>query len=344
MTEHKKIPLPGEGGPGESKESSLLERASGAFGFDSFKPAAMPGKLSERPMKRAKKVTRKGAEAPVAEPVAQAHIATEVEPAANLPVPAAAPAVPAVVEGAPLAPVFDGARHPVDRAHLRDQGMIDPDGPVSELLEEFRIVKRQLLGTAREKGTAKSRRILVSSPHQDEGKTFCASNLAIAMAAERDTEVLLVDADVANPSILSTFGLPKGSGFMDAMANPDVPVEDLVMGTDIPNLWVLPAGLNTNSASELLSSGATAEVLDRLTVGVPGRIVIFDTPPALAASPAAELAKHVGQVMLVARADKTGRSAMEDACQLLSACDDIKLLLNAANFSPSGRRFGSYYG
>ena len=64
----------------------------------------------------------------------------------------------------------------------------------------------------------------------------------------------------------------------------------------------------------------------------------------LAASPAAELAKHVGQTILVARADRTGKSALEDAAQLLSACPDIKLVLNNAIFSPSGRRFGSYYG
>ncbi|MCB2085689.1 MAG: capsular biosynthesis protein, partial [Sphingomonadaceae bacterium] len=73
-------------------------------------------------------------------------------------------------------------------------------------------------------------------------------------------------------------------------------------------------------------------------------IVIFDSPPALAASPAAELAKHVGQTVLVARADSTGQSALEDAVRLLSGCSDIKLLLNATQFSPSGRNFGSYYG
>jgi hypothetical protein len=44
------------------------------------------------------------------------------------------------------------------------------------------------------------------------------------------------------------------------------------------------------------------------------------------------------------RADTTGQSAIEDALSLLSTCPDIKLLLNAAHFSPSGRRFGSYYG
>jgi hypothetical protein len=85
-------------------------------------------------------------------------------------------------------------------------------------------------------------------------------------------------------------------------------------------------------------------VLDRLTQGAPNRVVIFDSPPALAASPAAELAKHVGQALVVARADLTGQSALEDALTLLSSCPDIKLLLNAAHFSPSGRRFGTYCG
>jgi hypothetical protein len=52
----------------------------------------------------------------------------------------------------------------------------------------------------------------------------------------------------------------------------------------------------------------------------------------------------VGQAVLVARADRTGRNALEDAVQLLGACPDIKLLLNATHFSPSGRKFGTYYG
>jgi MinD-like ATPase involved in chromosome partitioning or flagellar assembly len=139
-------------------------------------------------------------------------------------------------------------------------------------------------------------------------------------------------------------GLPPGPGFLDALSDPSIRVEDLVMATDIPGLFVLPAGRQTTKDSEYLASARTAEVLDRLTRGAPGRMVVLDSPPALAASPAAELAKHVGQTLLVARADRTGRSALEDAVQLLGACPDIKLLLNAAHFSPSGRTFGTYYG
>jgi Mrp family chromosome partitioning ATPase len=184
----------------------------------------------------------------------------------------------------------------------------------------------------------------VCSPHPGEGKTFCSVNLAIAMAGERDGEVLLVDADFAKPSVLSTLGLPRGPGLMDALADPSIRVEDMVLGTDIPGLFVLPAGSQTTADSEWLASARTGEVLARLTRGAPNRLVVFDSPPALAASPAAELAQHVGQAILVARADRTGRSALEDAIGLLGACPDIKLLLNAANFSPSGRKFGTYYG
>ncbi|HTM96890.1 MAG TPA: capsular biosynthesis protein, partial [Croceibacterium sp.] len=150
------------------------------------------------------------------------------------------------------------------------------------------------------------------------------------------------------PSVLSVLGLasvPNGSGgLMDALTDPSVQIEDCVIKTDIDGLYVLPAGTSTASDSEYLTSRRTREVLDRLTQGAANRMVIFDSPPALAASPAAELAKHVGQAVLVSRADITGRSAMEDALQLLGSCRDIKLLLNDARFSPSGRRFGAYYG
>jgi hypothetical protein len=84
--------------------------------------------------------------------------------------------------------------------------------------------------------------------------------------------------------------------------------------------------------------------LDRLSEGAANRIVIFDSPPALAASPAAELAKYVGQALVGVRADRTGQGAVEDAVKLLSACPNIQLLLNGVQFSPSGRRFGAYYG
>jgi exopolysaccharide/PEP-CTERM locus tyrosine autokinase len=333
MTEQSKIPM-----PQDSKKETLLERASGAFGLDGFAPAPVPTGLAQSPV-RGKRVQKKAdAEQPAEQKPAQKAVepvqtAEAVEPAAK-------------TAEAPVEPVrFNGTQGSVDRIRLADNGMIVPGGPVTALLEEFRIVKRQILQSAREKGAGKGQRVLICSPLPGEGKTFCATNLALAIAAEKDSEVLLVDADFAKPSILSTLGLKgSGKGLMDALANPEIDVADHVIRTDISGLLVLPAGNRTNSDSEFVASSRTPAILDRLTQGAPNRIVIFDSPPALAASPAAELAKHVGQAVLVARADQTGQSALEDALTLLGNCPDIRLLLNDARFSPSGRRFGSYYG
>ena len=241
-----------------------------------------------------------------------------------------------------------GVRHAVDRERLREQGFIVPGDPVSALLEELRLIKRPLLLAAAQSraghGAAHGERILVASAMPGEGKTFAAVNLALAIAAEKDNEVLLVDADFAKPSVLSALGLPGGPGLMDAIADPSVRVEDCVLHTDVPGLSVLPAGQSTVADTEFLASARTAQVLEMLSANAPNRLIIFDSSPALAASPAAELAAHAGQVLVVVRADRTGEAALADALTLLSACPDRKLLLNGAAFSPTGRKFGAYYG
>ena len=275
------------------------------------------------------------------------------EPPAVDPVPVAAQARPV----APAAPqVREAVRAPnvhqlkanVDRERLRAANYIVPEGPVTGLSEEFRIVKRQLLLAARGgKGfepIENGERILICSANPNEGKTFCALNLALSMATEKDNRVLLVDADFAKPSIMSRLGIEGECGLMDALADPTIDAEDLVIETDIAGLSVLPAGRQTNQDTEYLAAAHSAAVLDRLTAHDPTRIIIFDSPPALAASPASVLALHVGQAVMVVHADVTTDTALRDALSLLSGCDNIQLLLNKTKFSPTGRKFGSYYG
>lgn len=236
----------------------------------------------------------------------------------------------------------------INRERLVAQNFIDPNGPVTGLSEEFRIVKRQLLLAARGgKGLDKidhGERILVCSANPNEGKTYCAINLALSMASEKDNRVLLVDADFAKPSVLQTLGIDNSPGLMDALADPSIDAESLVIQTDISGLSILPAGAQTNQDTEYLAAQRTAEVIAQLTRNDPSRIVIFDSPPALAASPASVLALHVGQILMIVHADVTTDSALRDALGLLGGCDHIQLLLNRTKFSPTGRKFGSYYG
>ena len=307
---------------------SLLERLSGDFSLDHVRPRGVPETVIQQNAPR----------------MPRAPLSPQEETAA--PLEADEPIKPrdrrSQQTGAGVALPHEAV--PVARDRLRRLGLIDPDLGTGRLVEEFRIVKRQLLASAEAEADAKSRRILVTSPLPGDGKTFCATNLAITLAGERDLEVVLVDADFGKPSIMDQFGLGEREGLMDVLRSPMARVEDHVVKTDINGLYLLSAGKRSGSDAEYLASERTWEVLNRLTRGAPRRFIVFDSPPALAASPAAELAKHVGQVLLVARADRTARAALEDACDLLSGCDDIRLLLNDATFNATGRSFGQYYG
>jgi exopolysaccharide/PEP-CTERM locus tyrosine autokinase len=246
--------------------------------------------------------------------------------------------------GAQAAPGVVYRTAKVNRADLIDQGFVMPDAAITALAEEFRIVKRTLLLNAiGPTALPNGRRILICSANANEGKTFCATNLALSMANERDIEVLLIDGDFAKPTVLSTLGIEGPVGLMDALADTDIDVETLIIKTDVGNLSVLPSGKYTNEATELIAADRTRLIIERLSAK-PNRIILFDSPPALAASPASVLAYHVGQVLLVVRADKTAEAELRDAVLLLGGCEEIQLLLNGARFAPNARRFGSYYG
>ncbi|MDB5678007.1 AAA family ATPase [Sphingomonas bacterium] len=304
-----------------NKNGSLLERAAEAYDFSAhFRAPAIP--LDDLPP------------APVAKPMAAASPPVAPPPAAFAPMPRPAPPVPS-------------CQAVIDRAMLADNGLLVPGAPVGVLAEEFRLAKRELLLTARRLAVsdpAKARTMLVCSPKPGDGKTYCAVNLAISMAAERDLRVLLVDADFAKPGVMSRLGVPDGLGLMDALGDSAIDVESCIVGTDIPNLSLLPAGAGSTSDTELIASDRTPELIARLLAADPERMVIFDSPPALAASPASVLALHVGQVMLVVRADRTPESDIRDAVHRLDGCEHIQLLLNSVSFAPGGARFGSYYG
>ncbi|MEA3001547.1 MAG: protein-tyrosine kinase [Sphingomonadales bacterium] len=234
----------------------------------------------------------------------------------------------------------------VDRARLRKQGFLDPDAPAGALAEEFRIVKRQLLATAALPGIPEEKRriALICSAQPDEGKTFCALNLALSLAGEQDVEVLLIDGDFGKPEILPMLGVEPQAGFVDAIADPALDPEGLIVRTDVGALSLLGAGRQVNNVTELLASERTREVLARLAGANPKRILIFDSPPALAASSASVLASHAGQTVMVVRADQTAEADLREALDLLAPCPHVSLLLNGAGFAASGRRFGSYYG
>ncbi|MDT9597759.1 P-loop NTPase family protein [Sphingosinicella rhizophila] len=315
------------------KAESLLERAAEIYDFGAA-------------------LRRSPDPAPPSEVKADPALQSGIEPAIHeVSTPATTHSTGPVHEPAPrLAvrrPITGGGIVGVDRERLREGGFIVPEAPVGSLAEEFRIVKRQLLASIKAQShlpEEKKRSILVCSAQTGEGKTFCAINLALSLAAEPDLDVLLVDGDFNKPEIFPTLGLEPGPGLIDAIGSETADVERFVVRTDIEGLSLLPAGRAANNVTELLGSDRTRQVLGDLVRDHPRRLVLFDSPPALMASPASVLAAHVGQLLIVVRADQTTDSDLREALGILSACDTVSLMLNAEAFAAGGRRYGNYYG
>lgn len=346
----------------EESHSSLIQRAMQAFDRGQFVPPSGPADLL--PPSLTPQAPQGGA---AAQPQAyapvnpQAPIAPQapVNPQAYAPAPIVAPVAPPPQYGehtqqfAPQQPAYAPAApaqsfHRINHQRLALEGFAVPGGAANAQVEEFRLVKRQLLEQVedlrRQGAGVEAQAILITSALPEEGKTFVAINLAMSIAAEKDSEVVLVDLDMARSSVLSTLGLPGGPGLVDAIADPRIDVRDLVIKTDLGGLSVLPGGRPTASDSEYLASARARSVLARLVEGHPNRVVVFDTPPVLAAALAVEVAKLSAQAVLVVKAEKTSGSAVQDAAGLLSAgCPNVQALLNGVQFSPSGRRFGTYH-
>ncbi|MEJ0072317.1 MAG: XrtA-associated tyrosine autokinase [Pseudomonadota bacterium] len=234
----------------------------------------------------------------------------------------------------------------IDFDRLEERGMVTPSSNRSLIAEEYRMIKRPLLNVALAEGEAAVRNgnlIMVTSARPGEGKTFTAINLALSIASERDIQVLLVDADSKQTTMLSQLGLAAETGLVDMLAG-DQPLSQVMLKTNLPNLMILPAGRAHPNATELLASREMEDLVEALASQSRRRIIIFDAPPVLASSEATVLAQHVGQVLVVVEAEKTNRRALEGTLALIKGCPNINMLLNKSKFSLGSEYFGAYYG
>jgi receptor protein-tyrosine kinase len=276
---------------------------------------------------------REGAEPAAAPPpgIASSGIASSSAAA-----PATAPASPA---GEPAA----AAELVLDRGQLAGYGVTIPSSERSRTVEEFRLVKRNLMASMGPSnplgGRPAGRLIMVTSARPGEGKTFVALNLALAFASERDVKALLVDVDTQHSTLRKILGVAAERGIADVLAG-DIDLSEALVQTNIPNLLVLPAGRGGPHVPELFSSNRMAALVGEMTQRFADRFIILDTPPCMASSDAAALAPLVGQTVFVVEAHRTQQQEIEAGLSMLSTCPRISLLLNKSE--QAAEHFGSY--
>ena len=233
----------------------------------------------------------------------------------------------------------------IDLNRLQELGVITGYDGKSRIAEEFRIIKRPLIQDAfnRSEGHARnSNLIMVTSALAGEGKTFCSINLAMSIAMEMDHTVLLIDADVARPTMPRYLGIKSEQGLMDVLLNDNVDLTDVIMRTNIEKLSVLLAGRKSLRSTELLASQSMSNLLTDISRRYHDRIIIFDSPPLLLTTESRVLATQMGQVVLVVESEITPQKQVMEALQQIESCSDIKLIYNKSKLATSSSYYGYY--
>ena len=219
----------------------------------------------------------------------------------------------------------------LDVVSLRMRGYMPAEEAMSEMMHQFRRLKRPLVVNAlqRDPGTALSSRIIaVASAVAGEGKSFTSLNLAMSLAIERDFNVLLIDGDIARGALTNALGLGGEPGLLDLLGDGERTMESCVRRTSLEGLYVLPSGKWRDNAPELLGSTRLKRMLADVTARYPGCLVVCDTAPVMLTNEGAVFLSIAGQVVFIVSTGSTPRQSIIDSLALIPSDRAVSMVLN----------------
>ena len=208
-----------------------------------------------------------------------------------------------------------------------------PDSPVAEEYRKLKSLVVNLTKSDKFKNT-----IMITSTTKSEGKSITAINLAVTMAQDYDNTVLLVDADLRQPTIHKYLNINPEIGLSDCLRD-GAKIGDALIKTGIGKLMVLPSGSTISNPVELLSSNMMKDLIIELKNRYEDRYVIIDTPPILPFAEAHSIGQVVDGVIMVIREGVASPGHIKDALRLLKDINILGIVYNDAEVN----RFDGYY-
>jgi Mrp family chromosome partitioning ATPase len=218
----------------------------------------------------------------------------------------------------------------------RTHGVVKPDRSV--LAESFKMLRNQVLQRLRADG---HKLLAVTSPRRIEGKSLTAVNLALTMAADYDSAVLLVDADLGGGGLQSMFGLDGARGLSDHLMH-DAPISELLVNPGVARFVLLPAGQQAvlNSA-ELLATRLAQQLISEMKHRYADRYIIVDLPPLLDTADALAFLPQVDTTLVVVEEHSTSIQDMESMAELLAPFNLIGTVMSQARQTEKGAQRGA---
>ena len=193
-----------------------------------------------------------------------------------------------------------------DRARIARSVEEDPHSLLAEAIRSVRTATAFALQDGR--GV-----VLLTSASTGEGKSVCASNLAVALA-RAGKKTLLIDADLRRPTQHEIYSVPAGAGLAGLLSS-GVPVKKAIVADVARGLDLLPAGDAHGKASELIEGRVLGELLTALRESY--ECIVVDAPPVLETSEARVLASLADVTVFVLRLDQSRAPNLKRAAGIL---------------------------
>lgn len=205
----------------------------------------------------------------------------------------------------------------------KELGLVSHISPNSIISEQYRTIRTNIYFSSVDH---KYKTLLITSPGYKEGKSTTVTNLAISMVQQGE-KVLVIDADLRNPTLHATFNIDNTTGLTTALIG-ETSLGETVNSTEIEGLDIMTSGPIPSNPAELLSSTTFDQVIE----SVKGRytVILFDSPPVLELTDARILAnKCEGTILVVG----SGKTQLEEAIETkrllgLARANCIGVILN----------------